>query len=176
MYNAALYNSFTSIRATGGGIPSFWVGDLKTTQMDQMTNLLNRTPIAGIGISHTKDGSNITVKTNVEFFEDASGEYFLSVLILENGIDGSSSAGAYAQSGTENPTSYRHDFVLRASSIEGNAYGELILTNPENGESVENEYIIPLNSSWTNTVYPVAILWKKDIATSPNFKFINAAS
>jgi hypothetical protein len=66
--------------------------------------------------------------------------------------------------------------VLRASSIEGNVYGELVLTNPIEGESTENEYEIPLNPSWTKTVYPVAILWKKDISTSPKYKFINAAS
>jgi hypothetical protein len=176
MYNADLYNSFTSIRSTGGGIPSFWVGDLKTKEPDAMTELLSQTPIAGIGITHTKSASSITVHTKVEFFEDAEGEYYLSVLVLESGIDGSSSAGSYTQVGTSNPSSYQHDYVLRASSIEGNMYGELVLTNPIEGESTENEYEIPLNPSWTKTVYPVAILWKKDISTSPKYKFINAAS
>lgn len=176
MYDANLYKSFTDVRSTGGAIPSFWVGDIKTYQPESMTELLNQIPIAGIGITFTKSETNIKVNTNVKFYEDATGEYYLSVLILESGIDGSSSAGAYAQSGTANPSSYQHDFVLRASSVEGNAYGELIIENPDEGENIENEYVIQLNSSWTKTVYPVAILWKKDIATSPNYKFINAAS
>ncbi|MEZ5084635.1 MAG: Omp28-related outer membrane protein [Bacteroidales bacterium] len=176
MYDANLYKSFTDDRSTGGAIPSFWVGDIKTYQPESMTELLNQIPIAGIGIMYTKSETNIKVNTNVKFFEDATGEYYLSVLILESGIDGTSSAGAYAQTGTANPSYYQHDFVLRASSIEGNAYGELILTNPMEGENIENDYEIPLNSSWTNTLYPVAILWKKDIATSPKYKFINAAS
>lgn len=176
MYNAELFNSFADIRSPGGSIPSFWVGDLKTKQPESMTELLSQTPIAGIGITHTKSETSLTVNTNVEFFENAEGEYYLSVLVLESSIDGSSSAGAYVQSGTTNPSSYYHDYVLRASSIEGNAYGELILTNPVEGSTIENEYVIQLHSSWINTVYPVAILWKKDIATSPNYKFINAAS
>ncbi len=165
-----------SDRTTGGGIPSFWVGDIKTTEPDVMTTLLSQTPIAGIGISYNIDGTTMTVNTTVEFFEGAEGEYFLSVLVLESGIDGSSSAGAYAQSGTANPSSYQHDFVLRASSVEGNAYGEYILSDPLNGDTKDNEYEIPLNSAWNKTVYPVAILWKKDDSSTPKYKFINAAS
>jgi hypothetical protein len=176
MYNADLYNSFASIRSTGGGIPSFWVGDLKTKELDAMTELLSQPPIAGIGITYSKSANSITVNTKVEFFEDAEGEYYLSVMVLESGIDGSSSAGSYAQSGTGNPSSYKHDFVLRASATEGNVYGMLILTNPTNGEKSDNEFTIEINSAWNKTVYPVAILWKKDDSSSPKYKFINAAS
>jgi len=176
MYDEDLYGSFTSDRSTGGGIPSFWVGDIKTTEPDAMTNLLSQTPIAGIGISHTIDGSTMTVNTQVEFFEDAEGEYYLSVLVLESGIDGSSSAGSYAQSGTSNPSSYEHDFVLRASATGNNVYGMLILTDPANGEKSDNEFTIELNSAWNNTIYPVAVLWKKDDSSTPKYKFINAAS
>ena len=165
-----------SDRTTGGGIPSFWVGDIKTTEPDAMITLLSQTPIAGIGISYNIVGTTMTVNTTVEFFEDAEGEYFLSVLVLESGIDGSSSAGSYAQSGTTNPSSYEHDFVLRASATEGNVYGSVILTDPVNGEISDNEFTISLNSSWDKTIYPVAILWKKDDSSTPKYKFINAAS
>lgn len=174
--NNELYNSFKNDRTTNNSIPAFWVGDIKTTELDEMTNLLSQTPIAGIGITHSINGTSMTVNTQVKFFEDAEGEYYLSVLVLESGIDGSSSAGAYAQSGSNNPSSYKHDFVLRASTVEGNAYGELILTDPVNGETLDNEFEIPLNSDWNKTVYPVAILWKKDESSVPKYKYINAAS
>jgi hypothetical protein len=176
MHNQVLYNSFLSDRTNGGGVPSFWVGDIKTTEPDAMDMLLEQTPVAGIGIAHTIEGTTMTVNTQVAFFEDAEGEYYLSVLVLESGIDGSSSAGAYAQSGTANPSSYEHDFVLRASATEGNVYGMLILTDPANGETADNDFTITLDSSWNKTVYPVAILWKKDESSSPKYKFINAAS
>jgi hypothetical protein len=52
----------------------------------------------------------------------------------------------------------------------------LILTDPANGETSDNDFSITLNSSWNKTVYPVAILWKKDESSTPKYKFINAAS
>ncbi len=176
MYNASLYVSFKNVRQTGGGIPSFWVGDIRTTEPEAMTELLSQTPIAGIGITSSTNDNSMNINTQVEFFEDADGEYYLAVLILESGIDGSSSAGSYAQSGTANPSSYEHDFVLRTSFTEYNVYGIHILTDPLNGDTSNNEFTISLNSGWNKYVYPVAILWKKDDSSIPKYKFINAAS
>jgi len=174
MYNSGLYGSFNADRPNGGGIPSFWIGDIKTTSVSAMTALLEQTPIAGIAIETTKNETTMTVKTKTEFFEAGNGKYFLSVLILEDGIDGSSSAGDYEQNGAEDPTSYQHDFVLRASSVNGNSYGEMIIQDPEKGAAVDKEYEITLNPSWDQDVYAVAILWEVDLFGSPNFKFINA--
>ncbi|MCD4729014.1 MAG: Omp28-related outer membrane protein [Bacteroidales bacterium] len=174
MYNSGLYGSFNSERPAGGGIPSFWIGDTKTTDTSAMTTLLEQAPVAGIAIESTKNDTSMTVKTKTEFFEAGSGKYFLSVLILEDGIDGSSSAGEYEQNGVEDPTSYQHDFVLRASSVNGNSYGEEIVISPEKGATVEKEYEIILSPAWGQDVYAVAILWQVDLFSSPNFKFINA--
>lgn len=174
MFNTGLFSSFNADRPTGGGIPSFWIGDEKTTNTADMTALLQQTPIAGIAIESTMNESSITVKTKTEFFAAGEGKYFLSVLILESGIDGSSSAGDYEQNGVANPATYQHDFVLRASSVNGNVYGEEIIVTPENGATVEKEYEIALNASWNQDVYPVAILWHVDLFNSPNYKFVNA--
>jgi len=174
MFISSLYTSFDMDRPTGGGIPSFWIGDEKSTQVSTMNTLLQKIPIAGIAIESTKTDSSITVKTKTEFFVAGNGKYFLSVLILEDGIDGSSTAGDYEQNGVENPTTYKHDFVLRASSVSNNAYGEEIVNGPEQGAVIEKEYVITLNPDWDQHVYPVAILWHVDLFGSPNFKFINA--
>lgn len=174
MYNSSLYGSFNSERPTGGGIPSFWIGDNKTTSVNSMTALLDKTPIAGIAIESTIIESIMTVKTKTKFFEAGSGKYFLSVLILEDGIDGSSSAGQYTQNGVANPTTYKHDFVLRASSISNNSYGEEIVVSPEIGAIIDKEYEITLNPAWDQNVYAVAILWNVDLTSSPNYKFVNA--
>ena len=174
MYNSNLYSSFSADRPTGGGIPSFWIGDTKTTNVNEMTTLLGQMPIAGIAISAVKNETTMTVKTKTKFFEAGNGKYFLSVLILEDGIDGSSSAGQYEQNGVEDPSSYHHDFVLRASSVSSNSYGEMIINSPEKGATVEKEYEIALNATWDQDVYAVAILWEVDVTGSPNYKFINA--
>ncbi len=176
--NNSLYNSFTQDRTTGGGIPSFWVGDDKTTDKMAMKNLLAKgDAIAGVDISYSKDGNTMKIKTKVKFFNAGSGDYYLSVLVLEDGIDGSSSAGQYKQSGTSQSypnDDYKHDFVLRASSINGNAYGELIVSNPAKDKEISKDYSISLDAGWKN-VYPVAIIWKKESSgAAPQYKFINA--
>jgi len=175
--NNPLYNSFRADRTTGGGIPSFWVGDQKTTDKNAMKTLLaSGDAVAGVDYSYSKEGGVMTVKVKVKFFASGSGDFYLSVLVLEDGIDGSSSAGQYKQSGTSTSypnDDYKHDFVLRASSVSGNAYGELIASNPAKDKEFTKEYKISIDNSWKN-VYPVAIIWKKESGNAPEYKFVNA--
>ena len=173
MYNQSLYASFSQDRPTGGGIPSFWVGDAEgNSDNDMKTLLASGDADAGIDLSFEKDGNKLTVKTMTKFFSPASGDYYLSVLLCEDGIDGSASAGAYKQNGTSDPE-YKHEYVLRASSVDGNAYGVKISSNPSDGSTVEKDYTFTLDPSWKN-VYPVAIVWRKDASSSPLYKYINS--
>lgn len=174
MFISSLYSSFDADRSSGGSIPSFWIGDKKSNIVSYMETLLQQTPIAGIAIESTRNDSTMTVKTKTKFFNEGSGKYFLSVLILEDGIDGSSSSGEYAQNGVINPTAYQHDFVLRASSISNNVYGEEIVIGPEEGAVIEKEYVLNLNPNWGQQTYPVAILWYVDSFETPTFQFVNA--
>ena len=173
MYNSALYGNLSAVRPDGGGIPSFWVGDIATTDIASMTALLAQSPVAAIAIQSEKIGDSLSVNTKVRFYEAGSGEFYLSVLILEDGIDGSGSAGEYAQNGTSNPDTYCHDFVLMASNAGGNAYGEMILSNPEAGTEITKHYSIYVSGSWVN-IYPVAILWRLDMFGYPVYSFVNA--
>jgi hypothetical protein len=174
MYNYALFSSFTGDRTTGGGIPSFWVGDVETISSNAMINLLNTTPVAGVDYEYeVKDGKmNINVK--VKFFEAGTGEYYLSVIVLEDGIPGGTSAPSnYQQSGTNDPN-YTHDFVLRTAATPNNAYGELIVNNPSANDEVDKSYSIDLDASWDD-IYPVCIIWKKDSSNGrPYYKYINS--
>jgi hypothetical protein len=174
MHNQNLYSSFVNVRTDDGAVPSFWIGDDKTTNISAMNNLLEQTPKAALAINSTDNGATISIKTKIIFYAADSVDYYLSVLILEDGIDGSSSAGQYEQNGAQNPESYKHDFVLRASSIYNNSYGEFLISEPAVGTTVEKEYVITLNANWTNTVYPVAILWRKNESGLPIYEFINA--
>ena len=172
MHNASLYASFSSDRPTGGGIPSFWVGNaVGNGDNDMKTLLASGNADAGIDLSYEKDGNKMTVKTMTKFFSPGAGDYYLSVLICEDGIDGSASSGAYKQNGTSD-AEYKHEYVLRSSSVDGNVYGVLISSNPSDGSTVEKDYTFTLDASWKN-VYPVAIVWRKE-ASSPAYKYINA--
>jgi len=173
MFNGMLYNSLTSERPTGGGIPSFWVGDVQTTDMSAMTSLLNEIPVAALAIHSDRSADSLKVEVKTVFYEADSSEFFLSVLILEDGIDGSANAGNYAQNGTANPDNYKHDFVLRASSVPSNGYGESLITAPTAGTEVSSVYSIYISPEWDD-VYAVAILWRVDLWSSPAFKYVNA--
>ncbi len=171
MYNQELYNSFTSCRPTGGGIPSFWVGDQSGGNIGHLNTLMQRNPDAGVVFSSERKGNVMEVKVLSKFFNALSGDYYLSVYILESGIDGTT--GEYEQNGTSDPD-YKHDFVLRAVATSSNAYGEKIASgNIQAGTSIRKDYSITLDPSWTNDVYVAAVLWKKD-SGSGMYEYVNA--
>ncbi len=173
----SLYASFTNDRTTGGGIPSFWVGDSKTTASGAMSSLIaGGDAAAGVDYTYEVSGNTMTIKTKTKFFSALSGDIFLSVLVLEDGINGNSTAGQYVQGGvaTSYPNDdYKHDYVLRESSVDGEAYGEKISSSPASGASVEKTYTITLDPSWNNP-YPVAIVWQFAAGNAPEYKYINS--
>ena len=158
MYSSSLYSSVSTDRATGGGIPSFWIGDEKVSLTSDMTNLLAKTPIAGMDMKTTKNAGNFSVKAQVKFFAAGQGDFYLSFFILEDGINGNSTSGEYAQVGTSE-TNYKHDFVLRAFN-SNNFYGEKIATNPAANAVVDKDFTFNFNNTaWTNKVYVAAAIW-----------------
>ena len=169
--------SFVYDRFHGGGIPSFYVGDDKTTNTNSMIALLNTTANCGIDYSYSTSGNNMYVKTKTKFFSSMQGNYYLSVLVLEDSIDGSSNAtSGYVQlgTGTTYPNDdYFHNFVLRASSVIDSAYGELIVQNPGLNIEIDKSYTIALDSSWVKP-YPVCIIWKYVGGSKPEYHYINA--
>ncbi len=170
------YGGFTADRTTGGGIPSFWVGDVKTTSATAMTDLLTKGAEAGVDYSYSISGTSMTVKTKTKFFSPTAGAYYISVLVLEDGINGNSTSGQYKQSGTSNSypnDDYKHDFVLRTAATAG-SYGELISTNPADAAEVTKDYTITIDAAWVNP-YPVVIIWRYDAtAQAPQYKFVNS--
>ena len=105
-------------------------------------------------------------------------DFYLSVFLLEDGIDGSFSSGLYRQAGTlmSYPNDdYTHDFVLRLSATGSEAYGEKIVEHPEKGQVILREYSFPIKPYKKQNVYPVAVLWKYDPSGSkPYYKYINS--
>jgi hypothetical protein len=173
MHNRDLYYTFGAAdqRPTGGGIPAFYVADTKTYSTSAMTSLLGRTPIAGMDMKSSKKDGKMKVDAQVKFFEAGYGEYYLSVLMLEDGIDGGNSASYdYQQNGTNDPD-YKHDFVLRASHVQGNSYGELITTDPAKDKTFDISAEMDIDSDW-DKVYPVLLLWHKN--ANGFYEFVNA--
>jgi len=172
-----LYASFTADRTTGGGIPSFWVGDVMTTSAGAMTALLSQAAPCGVDYKYSVSGSTMTIDTKTKFFSAATGDYYLSVLIVEDGINGNSTAGNYAQNGVTNSypnDDFKHDFVLRASNVAGNAYGVLITQNPAADFTIDKSFTIALEPTWKNP-YAECIIWKHESSGAvPKYKYMNS--
>ncbi len=177
MYNQDLYQSMAADRPTGGGIPSFWVADEKVTTsnaVSKMNETVGKPATTGIILKYSVSGGKMEVETRTKFFSAGTGEYYLSVYVLESGIPGGSanSSPPYTQSGASDPN-YTHDYVLRASNT-GQAYGELLVSNPAADETVDKKYSITVDPTWVNDLYAAAILWKYDATASPKYIFVNA--
>ncbi len=170
-----------SDRPSGGGIPSFWVGDSKTTSSNEDNAMLDLVAtgdaVAGVDVVYTIEGTSMKVETKTKFFSAASGDYYLSVYVLEDGVDGSSTAPAgYVQPGASYSypnDDYKHDFIMRACTV-GDVYGELIVSNPAKDKEISKSYTITLDSEWEKTLYAVAVIWKLDASADPQHVYINA--
>lgn len=70
-------------------------------------------PVLGVAAKATADGNTITVETRTKFFEDAPGDYYISVLLLEKDVVATQRVG-----GADDPN-FGHKQVVRASVIDG---------------------------------------------------------
>lgn len=175
MHNATLYGDLNAERSSGGGIPSFWVGDVSSATESDMDALLQQTPDAGIDISYSIEGTTMTIETKTKFFNAVSGNFHLSCFVLEDGIDGSSSAGQYAQNGTSSSypnDDYEHNFVLRAATSTG-TYGNVIATDPAADAEFDETLTATIENSWVNP-YPGCVIWQKSTGSTPQFMYVNS--
>jgi hypothetical protein len=181
MANNTLSYGFSNDRPSGGGIPSFWIADKKADMKDQGAMKVyldaNKTAIAGIDIKYTKEGNKMKVETLTKFFAAGTGDYYLSVYILEDGIDGSSNAPqGYVQPGVSQSypnDDYKHDFVMRAAS-NNNSMGELLVSNPAKDKEISKSYTIALDPSWNKKLYAVAVIWKFDMNGTIQYSYVNS--
>ena len=120
-------------------------------------------PLANTGIIATLDGNTISVQTKTRFFQEASGDYFLGLYIVEDGVIAD-------QSGQGNNTS--HSNILR-TAFTTSAFGEQIAEGQTSaGTEIDYSQSISVNAAWnTDNVKIVAIIWEKTGATS--YEFVN---
>lgn len=182
MHNQLLFLLMHDDRRTGGGIPSFWIGDYRTTFNSVLEELLTRIPIAAIDMKAIKHGDSIKYAYQVKFFESAQGDFYVSIWLLESIIPGGPGTGDYEQEGNTN-TNFTHDFVLREVKREttyGNyVYGKKFVTNPSQNFVFEEINTLYVNPAWSRKLTLVCCIWKYDPtadpeAYNPRYKFVNA--
>jgi len=171
MYNASLCSSFLAKRTDSGGIPSFWVIDKHEGDTPQIDSIKLCTPEAGVTLIAEQTGNVMDISTRTEFFKKVTGQYYLSVYILESGIPGV--GNGFTQNGQSDPD-FKHDFVLRTAATPNNAYGEKIASGSISaGSTVDKQYMIPIDAKWKYQVYVAAVLWRYDQAKD-FYYFVNA--
>ena len=144
------------------GVSSGTIAAKRVEIKDQIDANAAESPLANAGILATLDGDVLNVKTKTQFFQATSGEYYLGVYIIENGIVASQAGqGAGAV----------HKNVLRTSMSES-AFGELIMDGSISmGMEIEQDFSMTLDAGWNAENLSVAtIIWKKN---GEDYEFVN---
>ena len=149
------YSNFRSDRSNSK-FPSFFITENRistslSTAKTKVNNKLSGDVNAAIAIKKTINANDIIIETKTKFFNAMEGDYYLSVYITEDDIDGGTGSGAYKQS--NGGSNYKHDHVLRASATDNNFWGELIASEPIANNSIEKTYTIAKETNWVDEIY-----------------------
>jgi len=154
------------------GQPLFYVNRTRYNTLEILNNAKdavnasqNISPTVNAGITATIKDNMLEVDTKVKFFQEVNGEFFLSLLIVEDGVIGyQSNRGDDAN----------HKKILRSSML-GGTFGQTIA----NGNiDVDTEFSFKdskeIDASWDiDNLEIAAIVWQK---VSGNYEFKNANS
>jgi hypothetical protein len=130
-------------------------------------NFYSSPVVANVKITTTMSGSVLNVRTLTQFFQDGSGDYTLSIYLVEDGI---------VHKQNVNPNGYQnnyiHDHLLRTAITP--VWGDALISNPPKDRQTEKKYTANLESSWNaNNVHVVAVVWKKN--TDGTYTFVNSS-
>lgn len=154
------------------GQPLFYVNSAKYTTNTILENAeasINQanegSPIANTGITATIKDNTLEVKAKVKFFQAGDGDYYLSLLVIEDGV---------IEQQASRSSEAVHKKVLR-SSLMGGTFGQEIA----NGAiAADTEYTFTdtkeLDPKWiTDNLEVAAIIWQKIDGV---YNFVNAHS
>ena len=178
-YSGELQTSVSSDFATNFGVnyqPFFILGNENqnvsagnaATKRMEIENAVDNNylsdPIANAGLIVSKNGNSLSVQTKTRFFQNASGDYYLGVYVIEDGV-----VNYQANQGNDAV----HKKVMRAS-MSDSSFGELIASGSISADTeFTKEYSIDISSWNENNLEIATILWKKEGNT---YYFVNTNS
>ena len=180
------------------GYPSLYVNGKKLALNNQVQQsaqneinaVVNKEPVAGIGLKVTKKANGVDIKSKVKFFQETSGEFYLTILLSEDGITRRQMVGDVGASTNYYDNNTIHEKILRHVNINtkntnspatfgDNAIisGTVPLNKEINGDftfEMPNFQGVPASiNNWVwnpNNTNVVAILWKKN---GSKYDFVN---
>lgn len=148
---------------TDFGVNSVNLSSKRQELLNEISTLSNQSPVANTGLTVTRDGNTLSATSKTKFFQPASGNFFLSIFILEDHvIENQSNQGPNAD----------HRRVLRGS-FEGNTFGSSIAQG-EIAEDMEFDetFSTQIGSTWNaDNLYFVAVLWEE---VDGKYVYVNA--
>ena len=117
--------------------PDAWSSDVAAAFEESKNN-----PQAYITFSNSNTASIVSADITVEFAQALTGNYNLSVFVVENGVEAPQkhfSEGLIEE--------YEHSHILRASMNNG-IIGDFVATNPTIGIEFEKSYILNIDTEW----------------------------
>ncbi len=149
------------------GWPHFYLGmeDLPNSYSqisNSVSTQLGEAVEVSMAMEKTTTGSTMNVRVQSQWLGSTSGEYFLAVYVLENGI-----VATQQIDGAPSDPNFVHNYVLRGEA-SNSAFGKAITIN---GEGYLEEFDIALGSGMVAAnCYPVAVMWKRNGST---YDFVN---
>jgi hypothetical protein len=119
--------------------------------------------VANSGLTYTVEGNNIVVNTRTKFFQAATGEYNISVIVLEDKVIAN-------QSGPNGGANASHHKVLRSSNGD---WGTMVSSGSvASGTQFDKTITITKDAAWNMANVEIAtLLWKKN---GTQWDFVNA--
>jgi hypothetical protein len=146
--------------STSGGIYST---QTRTAVKNAVDSTYSVSPLANCSYTKTLTGNLLTVNTTSKFFSDASGDYYLSVLLVENDII------AYQ----EGIGSTAHHMNVLRGSMSTSVFGDLIASGSiAKNSTYPKTFQKTLDVSWNATkMYLAFVIWEK---TGSQYYYVNA--
>ncbi len=133
---------------------------------DEINTMSLQSPVANVGFYAEMVDGKIQVQTKTKFFQQAEGEYYLGLYVVEEGVvNNQSGQGANTV----------HKTIMRASIDTENFGSRLSMMNTLGaGMEFSGNHSIDIDSDWnTDNISVVGMIWKKEGA---KYQFVNANS
>lgn len=161
---------------SGGGQPKFYLNtelqnvssgntaSARITFQNAVDTAYLQAPVANVGIDATYEGDLLTVHSKSRFFQDADGEYYLGLYLVENDL--------LAYQAGQN-TEVMHSSVLR-KALTPTTYGTLLADGPvAAGTEFEHEYTVSFAGTPVTSLEVAGVIWKK---TGAQYTVVNVWS
>ncbi|MEM9919857.1 MAG: Omp28-related outer membrane protein [Bacteroidota bacterium] len=167
-------SEFVSNLNDNAGQPRFFVnsddigvnssnGAAKRTEVrDAVTGNQGQNVIANTGLISKIEGNELKITARTKFFTNTSGDYYVSILVMEDDVEASQSSRGVVD----------HARILRGAANSGTFGQQLANTDIAAGTEYVKEFTVVLSNDWNqDNLELVAVVWNK---VNDKYQFVNA--